>query len=170
MKTSARCSEGSWHTLTSVGVPVSRASCALMTMHPELVWRTVQWTEGQAVTLRDQPRSRLQDAFYTASPVAVVRRTRRAVRVPLLENAPGGFTDVHLAVLHAIAQPLARRRLASAHFTKRALLEVYLGKNAARRVPAGEVQRGRGEQIDARQPPLRHGRAGRKAAPTHHEH
>ena len=53
-------------------------------------------------------------------------------------------------MLLAIAEPLARRlELESAYFATRALLDLYLGKNAARRVLAGEVQRGRGEQIDA---------------------
>jgi adenylate cyclase len=180
--------EGLVARLVAAGVPVSRASCALMTMHPELVWRTVQWTEGEGVTLRDQPRSRLEDAFYLASPVAVVRRTGQAVRVRLVDgelrfpictdlrergatdyvalplsftngavtyasfatSTPGGFTDAQLASLHALAEPLARRlELESAYFATRALLEVYLGKNAAKRVLGGEVQRGRGEPIDA---------------------
>jgi adenylate cyclase len=180
--------EGLAARLAGAGVPVSRASCALMTMHPELVWRTVQWSWGEGVTLRDQPRSRLEDAFYTASPVAVVRRTQQTVRVPLVDDAapfsicrdlrargatdyvamplpftngeiayasfatsaPGGFTDAQVALLLAIAGSLARRlELESAYFATRALLDVYLGKNAARRVLAGEVQRGRGEQIDA---------------------
>ena len=76
--------EGFVNRLAEAGVPLSRASCALMTMHPELVWRTVQWAAGDGVKLRDQPRSRLDEPFYTASPVAVVRRTRQPVRVPLL--------------------------------------------------------------------------------------
>ena len=58
-------------------------SAALMTMHPELVWRRVQWSHAEAVTQRDQPRARLEDAYYPARPVAVVRRTKRALRVPL---------------------------------------------------------------------------------------
>jgi adenylate cyclase len=180
--------EGFVAKLAGAGVPLSRASCALMTMHPELVWRTVQWEAGEGIRLRDQPRSRLDDPFYTASPVARVRRTKQAVRVPLAlgdlpfpicqdlrargatdylalplpftngevtyasfaTSTPGGFQDEPLALLQALAGPLARRlELESAYFATQALLEVYLGKNAARRVLAGEVQRGRGEPIDA---------------------
>jgi class 3 adenylate cyclase len=63
---------------------------------------------------------------------------------------PGGLLE-GLATRLAGAGVLVRR-VPSRSFAARgkpSLLDVYLGKNAARRVLADEVQRGRGEQIDA---------------------
>lgn len=62
----------------------------------------------------------------------------------------GGFLEADLAELAALRPFLARRiELESAYHATRALLDVYLGRNAARRVFAGAFQRGRGERIDA---------------------
>lgn len=176
------------HALVAAGLPISRLSYALMTKHPEVLWRTVQWREGEGVVTRDQPHARLNDAFYTASAVATVRATKQRVHVPLrpgplayplaeelraagatdyvvlplafttgaisyasfTTRADGGFSEAHLASLDAIAPRLAARiEIESAYYGTRALLEVYLGRNAARRVSAGAFQRGQGELIDA---------------------
>ncbi len=172
------------------GFSLWRVSYALMTMHPEVLWRTVQWRADapDAVVVRDQPHARLDDEFYTKSAVAVVRRSRAPVRValgpgdlpyPICEdlrsaggtdylvqplaftnnqvgyvsfasNDRGGFSDADLAAFEALAPFFARRiELESAYYATRALLDVYLGKNAARRVSAGAFQRGKGELIDA---------------------
>jgi adenylate cyclase len=174
--------------LRAAGVPLWRLRYALMTMHPEVLWRSVLWRTGEGVAVFDQPHARLEDAFYTASPVAVVRQSLVPLRVPLgpgelpfalctelrdlgatdfyaqplpftsgqvsyatfVTDAPAGFSDGAITLFEAIAPYLARRlELESAYYATRALLEVYLGKNAARRVLAGEFQRGRGELIDA---------------------
>ncbi len=65
-------------------------------------------------------------------------------------DAPGGFTDDHVARLTALVPPLGavvearlRRRIA------RDLLATYLGRQAGPRVLAGEVRRGRGERVRA---------------------
>ena len=173
--------------LRSSGLPISRISYALMTMHPEVLWRTVQWRRGEVV-VRDQSHVRLDDDFYTKSAVAVVRRSRSPIRVRLVAgdlpfpicvdlrtegasdyyvqplaftngqvsyvsyatDAPGGFSDASMAALEAIGPWLARRiELESAYYATAALLDVYLGKNASRRVLAGAFQRGHGELIDA---------------------
>jgi adenylate cyclase len=175
--------------LTAAGLPLWRLSYALMTMHPEVLWRTVQWRGGEgAVTVRDQPHARLEDDFYRMSPVALVRKSGESVRVRLVPgslpfpvcedlrnegctdyyaqalpftngqlsyisfatNAGEGFSAASIATLEAIRPFLARRlELESAYYGTRALLDVYLGKNAARRVSAGAFQRGKGELIDA---------------------
>jgi adenylate cyclase len=174
--------------LSGAGVPLWRASYALMTKHPEVLWRTVQWRSDDDVAVRDQPHARLEEPFYTASAVAVVRSSRAPVRVRLragelpfplcrdlrdqggtdyyvqplpftngqvsyvsfATDAVAGFSDATLEVLESIRPFVARRlELESAYYATRALLDVYLGKNAARRVFAGEFQRGRGELIDA---------------------
>jgi adenylate cyclase len=174
--------------LVAAGLPLWRVSYALMTMHPEVLWRTVGWQAGEGVTVRDQPHARLDEPYYTRSAVAVVRQTQAPMRVRLLAgdlpfpichdlrekgatdyyvqalpftngqvsyvsfatDAPAGFSDSTLEALESIRPFLARRlELESAYYAARALLEVYLGKNAARRVFAGEFQRGRGELIDA---------------------
>jgi adenylate cyclase len=169
-------------------LPLWRVSYALMTMHPEVLWRTVQWRRDGEVAVRDQPHARLDDAFYKESAVAVVRSSRAPVRarltagevpyplckdlraeggtdyyvqalpftngqvsyVSFATDAPEGFTAAHLALLDEVRPFLARRlELESAYYATRALLDVYLGKNAARRVTAGAVKRGEGELIDA---------------------
>ena len=174
--------------LVAAGLPVWRISYALQTMHPEVLWRTVRWEQGDAVTLVDQPYARLLDPFYTQSPVARLREGAGVVRVRLVDGplpysiceelrarggtdycayglqfasgpvtyiayatrSEAGFDEEDLAVFAAIVPFLARRiELESAYYATRALLDVYLGRNAARRVLAGEFQRGRGELIDA---------------------
>jgi adenylate cyclase len=174
--------------LSAAGLPLWRMSYALMTMHPEVLWRTVQWRARDGVVVRDQPHARLEEPFYTQSAVAVVRASRTPMRVRLLPgdlqfplcndlrdqggtdyyvqplpftngqvsyvsfatDAGEGFSDAVLQVLEAIRPFVARRlELESAYYATRALLDVYLGKNAARRVCAGAFQRGRGELIDA---------------------
>ena len=173
--------------LRSAGVPVWRLSFALMTKHPEVLWRTVLWKAGEVVA-RDQPHARLLEPFYTQSAVARARQSGERVRVRLLAGelsypvalelreeggtdydveplafaggqrgyvafatqAEGGFTEEQLAALAELRPFLARRiELESAYHATRALLDVYLGKNAARRVFAGAFQRGAGELIDA---------------------
>jgi adenylate cyclase len=65
-------------------------------------------------------------------------------------SAAGGFSDDAIAALIALAPALAQRiELESAYHATRALLEVYLGRNAGRRVLRGEFMRGGGELIDA---------------------
>ena len=175
-----------WLLAQTSSLAVNRISYALMTMHPEVVWRTVQWRGGKVVVL-DRPHAWLDGPFYTQSAVAVVRRTLGSIRVPLVDGelpypicydlrdegctdyvlyalpfangqvsyisfasaAPGGFTDEQLSALAALQPTFTQRlELASAYYATRALLEVYLGKNAARRVLAGAFQRGGGELID----------------------
>jgi adenylate cyclase len=174
--------------LAATSVPLCRLRYALMTKHPEVLWRSVQWHAGEGVSVVDQPHARLEDEFYTRSPVAVVRQSLAPLRVRLepgelpfalctqlrdqgctdfyaqplpfangqtsyatfVTRARAGFSEPTIALLEAIRPFLARRiELESAYYATRALLEVYLGKNAARRVLAGEFQRGRGELIDA---------------------
>ena len=173
--------------LKSAGVPVWRLSFALMTKHPEVLWRTVQWKDG-VVVARDQSHARLLEAFYTESAVSRARQSGERVRVrltggevaypiavelreeggtdydveplafaggqrgyvALATRANGGFTDEQLAALAELRPFVARRiELESAYYATRALLAVYLGKNASRRVFAGAFQRGAGELIDA---------------------
>lgn len=63
---------------------------------------------------------------------------------------PGGFTDDVVRALDELGPMLARRvELESAYHATRSLLEVYLGKNAARRVIDGQFRRGGGELIRA---------------------
>lgn len=63
---------------------------------------------------------------------------------------PGGFGDTEIRTLDALAPMLARRiELESSYYATRSLLEVYLGKNAARRVVSGQFRRGAGELIRA---------------------
>jgi len=62
----------------------------------------------------------------------------------------GGFGDDELRLLTGIAPLLSLRvQLIAAQLETQSLLEVYLGKNASRRVLEGAFRRGGGEEIDA---------------------
>ena len=69
--------------LATEGVPLWRLRYALMTMHPEVLWRSVLWRAAEDAVVIDQSHQRLEDPFYTASPIATVRQSRAALRVPL---------------------------------------------------------------------------------------
>ncbi|HVJ16778.1 MAG TPA: adenylate/guanylate cyclase domain-containing protein [Polyangiaceae bacterium] len=62
----------------------------------------------------------------------------------------GGFGDDDIALLSGIAPLLSLRvQLIAAQLASESLLEVYLGKNASRRVLEGAFRRGGGEEIEA---------------------
>ncbi|MBX3502501.1 MAG: adenylate/guanylate cyclase domain-containing protein [Alphaproteobacteria bacterium] len=67
-----------------------------------------------------------------------------------LSDAPGGFGNAQITLLEAIQKPLAlvfNRNIL--HATTRTLLGTYLGEDAAKRVLAGNIERGRAESIRA---------------------
>src|SRR5258708_2148654 len=172
--------------LRARGLPLSRASVCLMTMHPEVFWRNIQWHEGGAIEVFAREHQLLGMPFFTKSPVAELRKGAAPIRV-LLAPGPlpypvceylraqghtdylahglpfsngeisyaswatredGGFGEEACATLDRLAPFLARRvELESAYYATRSLLEVYLGKNAARHVLAGAFRRGGGELI-----------------------
>jgi adenylate cyclase len=170
------------------GVPLWRCSFSLMTKHPELVWRTVQWNEDDGVRIVERSRAELDTPYFQASPIALLRKGAPPIRVrlegcqplyPICEDlracggtdyfaqglpgsdgeisyiswatrAESGFSDGTIAALTALTAALSLRvELESARHATRALLEVYLGRNAGRRVVAGGFRRGSGELIDA---------------------
>jgi adenylate cyclase len=177
--------------LRARGLPIWRANVCLMTMHPEVFWRTVQWQEGQEgeeIHVFAREHALLVSPYYTASPVAALRQGTPAIRVRLAPGAlpypvcedlraqgatdylaqglvfsngeisyaswatrdAAGFDEESCAALAQLAPYIARRvELESAYYATRSLLEVYLGKNAARRVLAGAFRRGEGETLDA---------------------
>jgi adenylate cyclase len=174
--------------LRALGLPVWRVSLALLTKHPEVLWRTLQWHESDGVRILDRQHETSHDPFFTRSPVALLIQGAAPIRVRLAGDAlpfpicrdlqqqggtdyyaqglefsngetsyvswatrqPGGFSDETLRTLDAIGPLLARRiELESAYHATRTLLEVYLGRNAARRVLAGSFRRGGGELIQA---------------------
>jgi adenylate cyclase len=74
----------------------------------------------------------------------------RRTYVSFCTDVADGFSADDLAALTEIAPYLAIRiELASAYFSTSSLLQLYLGRNAARRVMAGNFKRGRGDTIDA---------------------
>lgn len=174
--------------LRGLGLPLWRMSFALLTKHPEVLWRTLQWHETDGVSVIERQHRTLGDPFFTHSPVALlqqgsppirVRLTGEDVRFPVCRDLqqqggtdyyaqglafsngetsyaswatrePGGFSDETVSALDALMPALARRiELESAYHATRALLEVYLGQNAARRVLDGAFHRGGGELIHA---------------------
>lgn len=63
---------------------------------------------------------------------------------------PAGFSPENVELLRALLPSLALRlELESARHTSRSLLDVYLGRNASKRILAGDVRRGHGERIEA---------------------
>jgi adenylate cyclase len=72
------------------------------------------------------------------------------VLVSWLTDRPGGFTDDDLAVIERVTPTLALVKNAALSIeTTRTLLDVYLGRDAARRVLSGNVVRGQAEPIRA---------------------
>lgn len=69
--------------LAAAGVPLWRMRYALLSMHPEVLWRSVLWRVVEGTNVVDQPHQRLEDPFYTASPIATVRKSGQALRVRL---------------------------------------------------------------------------------------
>ena len=174
--------------LNELGAPLWRVSLSLLTKHPEVLWRTIQWRESDGIKIIDRRYETLQEPFFTDSPVALLMRGAPDIRVRLANEAsrfpicidlarqggtdyyaqalrftngqtsyvswatrdPGGFKVELLQVLRAIGPSLARRiEIESAYHATRALLEVYLGRNAARRVTEGAFRRGGGELIQS---------------------
>jgi adenylate cyclase len=65
-------------------------------------------------------------------------------------QAPGGFPDEAMELLSGLVPYLALRiELESAYHATEVLLEVYLGRNAGRRVAEGAFRRGGGEALEA---------------------
>ena len=65
-------------------------------------------------------------------------------------DRPGGFGAGELAHLEALLPLISLRlELAASYRMSRSLMETYLGADAARRVLAGQVKRGRGKRIRA---------------------
>src|SRR5262249_25589937 len=69
--------------LRARGLPLWRCRFSLMTMHPELVWHTVQWNEGEGVTFISRERRTMDTSFYTASPMPLIRQGAPPIRVRL---------------------------------------------------------------------------------------
>jgi adenylate cyclase len=81
---------------------------------------------------------------------AMIDSRGRRMFVSFSTDAAAGFTEAHLAALRALRAALTvRTELFGAHDSTRALLEVYLGKNAAGRVLGGSVRRGTGVEMRA---------------------
>lgn len=170
------------------GLPLWSCNFSLMTKHPELVWRTVQWTEDGGVKTIERSREGLLRPYFTASPFARLRQGVPELRVrldpgplpfPICEDlrargatdyfaqalpfctgeighvswatrAPDGFSEEAVSALRDLTAALGQRlELESAYYATGALLEVYLGRNAGRRVVEGGFRRGTGELIDA---------------------
>ena len=69
------------------GLPLWRVSFILITKHPELVWRTVQWSEPTGVKTLDRARDTLDQPFFTRSPIALLRAGGPPIRVRLATEA-----------------------------------------------------------------------------------
>jgi adenylate cyclase len=63
---------------------------------------------------------------------------------------PGGFTDEHLALLHALTGPLSRVcEIRALRRTATNLLDTYVGNRAGSRILAGQIRRGHTDTLDA---------------------
>jgi adenylate cyclase len=74
----------------------------------------------------------------------------RGVAISIATDRAGGFTDEEIASVDQLvpAIGLAAYRVSADHTAANAL-EIYLGRNTARRVLAGEIRRGEGERLAA---------------------
>src|SRR5439155_12138070 len=95
--------------------------------------------------------SKLKDFGVTDYFALALNRTiRRFPVVTWATDRPSGFSNAEIAALEdinpalaAIVEPRALRRITEN------LLDTYLGPQAGRRVPAGQIPRAQGEQLRA---------------------
>ena len=67
-----------------------------------------------------------------------------------LTDAPGGFTDAHIATIEQLTPSLALAvKCTSTYRIARGIIETYLGSDAGARVLSGEIDRGSGRTIHA---------------------
>ncbi|HUQ04754.1 MAG TPA: adenylate/guanylate cyclase domain-containing protein [Kofleriaceae bacterium] len=82
--------------------------------------------------------------------VALEPGRRFGAWISFATRRPSGFDDAQLALLTEATPLLSLHiQLLMARFETRSLLDVYLGRNAARRVIDGEFRRGTGADLDA---------------------
>jgi len=68
----------------------------------------------------------------------------------LASDAPGGFADAHMEILHALRNALAARmEIQYLRYLNRVLMDTYVGATAGRKVLAGAIKRGSSETIRA---------------------
>lgn len=85
---------------------------------------------------------------YVAMPV--VFHTGEINFATWVTDRPGGFTSAELATLYELLPALSLRiEVIERHRLTGQLMEIYLGRNAGRRVLAGDIVRGVGETIQA---------------------
>jgi hypothetical protein len=53
--------------LSELGVPLWGVSLSLLTKHPEVLWRTIQWQESDGIKIIDRRYETLQEPFFTDS-------------------------------------------------------------------------------------------------------
>ena len=100
-------------------------------------------------TLQDQGATEYA-AFVATSSDSVRLGDIRGVISSWVTDRPGGFTDAHIALLAGIMPPLALVfMLRTTTRTAHTMVTTYLGSDAALRVLAGNIVRGRAERIRA---------------------
>lgn len=72
--------------LVRQGVPLWRVSLSLLTKHPEVLWRSLQWQEGSPLAVIDRQHQTFREPYFTRSPVALLHAGERSLRVRLLET------------------------------------------------------------------------------------
>lgn len=87
---------------------------------------------------------------YLACGVPFDPEQERGVLLSFATDRPGGFTDAHVASLERVAAPLTLAcRVHLEQQVAQNLALTYLGRDAARRVLRGQIQRSDGENIHA---------------------
>ena len=85
---------------------------------------------------------------YVAMPLRF--STGQTGYISWVSDLPGGFRTRELTLLYDLLPLIALRlELEASYHVSKSLLETYLGRDAARRVLAGQIERGRGKRIRA---------------------
>lgn len=80
--------------IVASGIPVWRAALFVRTLHPQIMGRRIEWREGAGATMHEASFAVFDSAAFRGSPVSLVYRENRALRVRLDNAATGEFPQL----------------------------------------------------------------------------
>ncbi|WP_025660028.1 adenylate/guanylate cyclase domain-containing protein [Rhizobium sp. IBUN] len=88
--------------LLALGLPIDRMTLHLMTLHPELIGRTLAWAPGDPVEIHDREHSARQT--FASSPLRKVMDSREPLVVGLGDSMHGRWQDIDIFAGRGLVQ------------------------------------------------------------------